>query len=43
MSVPLISDELQLLQSLVDLPQRPRVIELGCGTAYWSAWLARRM
>jgi ubiquinone/menaquinone biosynthesis C-methylase UbiE len=42
MSVPLISDELQLLQSLVDLPQRPRVIELGCGAAHLSRKLLQR-
>lgn len=36
MSAPLVSDELALLRSLVDLPQHPRVIELGCGGAHLS-------
>jgi len=42
MSVPLVSDELELLQSLVDLPRHPRVIELGCGAAQLSRKLLQR-
>jgi SAM-dependent methyltransferase len=33
--------ELRVLGDLGDLPGLD-VVELGCGTAYWSAWLARR-
>lgn len=36
MSTLQISDELDLLQSLVDLDQHPRIIELGCGAAELS-------
>lgn len=39
MTTPRISEELDLLQSLVDLEQHPRVIELGCG----AAELARKL
>ncbi len=42
MSQPLISDELELLASLVDLPQHPRIIELGCGAAHLSRKLLQR-
>lgn len=42
MSVPLVSDELELLQSLVDLPAHPRIIELGCGAAHLSRKLLQR-
>lgn len=42
MSAPLVSDELELLQSLVDLPAHPRVIELGCGAAHLSRKLLQR-
>jgi len=42
MNQPLISDELELLQSLVDLEQRPRIIELGCGAAQLSRKLLGR-
>ena len=42
MSAPLISDELELLQSLVDLPAHPRIIELGCGAAHLSRKLLQR-
>ncbi len=37
----LISDELDLLQSLVDIDQCPRIIELGCGAAQLSRKLLR--
>ena len=33
MTPPLVSDELDLLQSLVDLPAASHIIELGCGAA----------
>jgi ubiquinone/menaquinone biosynthesis C-methylase UbiE len=36
MNMPLINEELDLLQSLVDLDQHPRIIELGCGAAQLS-------
>jgi ubiquinone/menaquinone biosynthesis C-methylase UbiE len=36
MTTPLIGEELDLLQSLVDLEQHPRIIELGCGAAELS-------
>ena len=36
MSTLQISDELDLLQSLVDLDQHPQIIELGCGAAELS-------
>lgn len=42
MSVPRVSDELELLQSLVDLPAHPRIIELGCGAAQLSRKLLLR-
>lgn len=43
MSAPLVSDELDLLQSLVDLPAHPRIIELGCGAAHLSRKLLQRL
>jgi ubiquinone/menaquinone biosynthesis C-methylase UbiE len=42
MSAPLVRDELELLQSLVDLPSHPRIIELGCGAAHLSRKLLQR-
>src|SRR5450830_903373 len=42
MSMPQISEELDLLQSLVDLDQHPRIIELGCGAADLSRKLLTR-
>lgn len=42
MSTRLVTDELELLQSLVDLPQHPRIIELGCGAAHLSRKLLQR-
>jgi len=42
MSAPLVSDELDLLQSLVDLSAHPRIIELGCGAAHLSRKLLQR-
>lgn len=42
MSAPLVTDELDFLQSLVDLKQHPRVIELGCGAAQLSRKLLTR-
>jgi len=42
MSTRLVTDELALLQSLVDLPQHPRIIELGCGAAHLSRKLLQR-
>lgn len=42
MSTPLIVDELDLLQSLVNLQQHPRIIELGCGAAHLSRKLLTR-
>ncbi len=39
MSTPRVHDELELLQSLVDLPAHPHIIELGCGAAH----LARKL
>lgn len=38
----LVTDELELLQSLVDLPQHSRIIELGCGAAHLSRQLLAR-
>ncbi len=38
----LVTDELELLQSLVDLPQHSRIIELGCGAAHLSRQLLGR-
>ena len=40
--MPLITDELNLLHSLVDLNQRPRIIEIGCGAAQLSRNLLAR-
>jgi ubiquinone/menaquinone biosynthesis C-methylase UbiE len=40
--MPLITDELELLHSLVDLDQHPRIIELGCGAAQLSRALVTR-
>lgn len=42
MNTPLVTNELDLLASLVDLPQHPRVIELGCGSAHLSRKLLDR-
>ncbi len=42
MSTLQISDELDLLQTLVDLDQHPRIIELGCGAAELSRKLLAR-
>lgn len=42
MSAPRVTDELALLQSLVDLAQHPRVVELGCGAAHLSRKLLQR-
>ena len=42
MSLPLVSDELELLAALVDLPAHPRIIELGCGAAHLSRKLLQR-
>jgi ubiquinone/menaquinone biosynthesis C-methylase UbiE len=42
MNTPLITDELDLLQSLVDLDQHPQIIELGCGAAQLSRQLLAR-
>jgi len=42
MSTLQISDELDLLRSLVDLEQHPQVIELGCGAAELSRKLLAR-
>lgn len=42
MSTHLVTDELELLQSLADLPAHPRIIELGCGAAYLSRQLLQR-
>lgn len=42
MTARLVIDELELLQSLVDLPQHPRIIELGCGAAHLSRTLLQR-
>ena len=42
MTTPLISDELDLLQSLVDLPAASRIIELGCGAAALARSLLAR-
>ncbi len=40
--MPLITDELELLHSLVNLNQHPRIIELGCGAAQLSRNLLTR-
>lgn len=42
MNTSLINEELDLLQSLVDLEQHPRIIELGCGAADLSRKLLAR-
>lgn len=42
MNTPLINEELDLLQSLVDLEAHPRIIELGCGAADLSRKLLAR-
>jgi ubiquinone/menaquinone biosynthesis C-methylase UbiE len=42
MSAAIISDELDLLDSLVNLGQHPRIIELGCGAAKLSRDLLAR-
>ncbi|MEI7535949.1 MAG: class I SAM-dependent methyltransferase [Comamonadaceae bacterium] len=42
MHMPLITDELELLRSLVDLDQHPQIIELGCGAAQLSRNLLAR-
>lgn len=42
MSTRLVTDELEQLQSLVDLPQHSRIIELGCGAAHLSRKLLQR-
>ncbi len=42
MSARRVSDELELLAELVDLPAHPRVIELGCGAAHLSRKLLQR-
>ncbi len=39
---PTVTDELDLLASLVDLPAHPRIIELGCGAAHLSRKLLQR-
>ena len=40
--MPLITDEVELLHSLVDLHQHPRIIELGCGAAQLARALVAR-
>lgn len=42
MNTRLVTDELELLQSLVDLEQHTRIIELGCGAAHLSRKLLQR-
>lgn len=42
MSARRVTDELELLAELVDLPAHPRVIELGCGAAHLSRKLLQR-
>ena len=42
MTLPQITDELELLHSLADLSQHRRVIELGCGAAQLSRRLLER-
>ena len=42
MTKPLITDELELLHSLVNLDRNPRIIELGCGAAQLSRALLAR-
>lgn len=43
MSSRLVTDEFDLLESLVDLPRHPRGIELGCGAAHLSRKLLQRL
>jgi ubiquinone/menaquinone biosynthesis C-methylase UbiE len=40
--MPLITDELDVLQSLADPARHPRIIELGCGAAALSRALLKR-
>lgn len=42
MNARVVTDELELLQSLVDLAQHPRIVELGCGAAHLSRKLLQR-
>lgn len=42
MSAPRVTDELELLQSLLDPARHPRIIELGCGAAHLSRKLLQR-
>jgi ubiquinone/menaquinone biosynthesis C-methylase UbiE len=42
MNTPLVTNELDLLQSLVDLAQHPQILELGCGAAQLSRELLDR-
>jgi ubiquinone/menaquinone biosynthesis C-methylase UbiE len=42
MSIPRITDELELLDGLVDLAQHSRIIELGCGAAALARALVQR-
>lgn len=42
MSTRQVTDELELLAELVDLPAHPHVIELGCGAAHLSRKLLQR-
>lgn len=42
MNARVVTDELELLQSLVDLAQHRRIIELGCGAAQLSRQLLQR-
>jgi ubiquinone/menaquinone biosynthesis C-methylase UbiE len=42
MSTPLVTDELDFLQSLVKLDEHPRIVELGCGGAQLSRKLLNR-
>ena len=42
MNARVVTDELELLRSLVDLAQHPRIIELGCGAAHLSRKLLQR-
>ena len=42
MNLPVVRDELDLLESLLDLNQHRQVIELGCGAAQFSRQLLER-
>jgi ubiquinone/menaquinone biosynthesis C-methylase UbiE len=42
MNMPLVNNELDLLQSLIDLDQHPQIIELGCGAAQLARQLLDR-